>query len=64
MSMFGNISLGLVMFAFGVFLVFIGMPKRGVTPRFLRFDAALVVYPAVVLAFLAMGTAMMLSSRG
>jgi hypothetical protein len=64
MSMFGDISLGLVLFAVGVFLIFIGMPKRGVTPRYLRFDAALVVYPAIILAFLAFGVAMMFMSHG
>jgi hypothetical protein len=62
--MFGDISMGVVLFAVGVVLIFIGMPKHGVTPRYLRFDAALVVYPAIVLAFLAMGTAMMFSAHG
>ena len=27
-------------FAVGVLLIFVGMPRHGVTPRFLRFDAA------------------------
>jgi hypothetical protein len=64
MSMFGDISMGLVLFAVGVFLIFIGMPKRGVTPRYLRFDAALVLYPAVVITFLAFGVAMIFTSHG
>ena len=59
MSMFEDISLGLVLFAIGVFLIFIGMPTNGVTPRYLRFEAALVIYPAVVLTFLVFGVAMM-----
>ena len=59
MSMFADISLGLVLFVVGVFLIFIGMPKHGITPRFLRFDAALVIYPAVVMTFLVFGVALM-----
>jgi hypothetical protein len=43
-----------------VLLVFIGMPKHGESPRFLRFEASLVVYPAVIMVFLAFGVAMML----
>lgn len=57
--MLADISLGLVLFAIGVLLIFIGMPKNGVTPRYLRFEAALVIYPAVVLTFLVFGVAMM-----
>lgn len=57
--MLADISLGLVLFAIGVFLIFIGMPKNGVTPRYLRFESALVIYPAVVMTFLVFGVAMM-----
>lgn len=64
MSMFGDISMGVGLFAVGVVLIFIGMPKHGVTPRYLRFDAALVIYPAIVLVFLAMGVAMTLRAHG
>jgi hypothetical protein len=62
--MFGDISMGVGLFAVGVVLIFIGMPKHGVTPRYLRFDAALVIYPAIVLVFLAMGVAMTLRAHG
>jgi hypothetical protein len=59
-AMFEGITLGVVLFAVGVLLIFIGMPKHGVTQRFLRFDAALVLYPALVITFLAFGTALVL----
>jgi hypothetical protein len=59
-AMFEGITLGVVLFAVGVLLIFIGMPRHGVTPRFLRFDAAMVIYPAVIITFLAVGTALVL----
>ncbi|MGB8894330.1 MAG: hypothetical protein WA322_13415 [Pseudolabrys sp.] len=59
-AMFEGITLGVVLFAVGVLLIFIGMPRHGVTPRFLRFDAAMVTYPAVIITFLAVGTALIL----
>ena len=44
-------------------LIWVGRPnKAGVHPRFLRFDAALVLYPPVILAFTAMGAAAVISS--
>ena len=57
-AIFEGVTLGIVMCAVGVLLVFIGMPKHGVTPRFLRFDAAMVLYPPLVLTFLAFGAAL------
>ena len=53
---------GAVMCAVGALLVFIGMPKRGVTPRFLRFDAATVVYPPVPLTLMAFGVTLIFRS--
>ena len=47
---------GLILFAIGIVLLYIGMPKHGVTPRFLQFDASVVVYPPLILIFLAAGT--------
>jgi uncharacterized membrane protein len=64
LEMFGDIAIGLVLFVVGVLLVFIGMPKHGESPRFLRFEASLVVYPAVIMIFLAFGVAMMLRGYG
>ncbi|MGA8947617.1 MAG: hypothetical protein WB497_17070 [Pseudolabrys sp.] len=60
LEMFGDIAIGLVLFVVGVLLVIIGMPKHGESPRFLRWEASLVVYPAVIMVFLAFGVAMML----
>ena len=60
LEMFGDIAIGLVLFVIGVLLVIIGMPKHGESPRFLRWEASLVVYPAVIMVFLAFGVAMML----
>jgi len=53
-----DILIGVVLLAVAVGLVFIGRPNRaGVHPRFLQFDAALVLYPPVVLVFFAGGVA-------
>ena len=60
LEMLGDIAIGLVLFVVGVLLVFIGIPKHGQNPRFLRFEASLVVYPAVIMVFLVFGVAMML----
>ena len=45
-----------------VLLILAGLPgKDGVHRKFLRFDAALVLYPPVVLLFLGLGTAAIVS---
>ena len=59
LEMLGDIAIGLVLFVVGVLLVIIGIPKHGVHPRFLRFEASL-VHPAVIMVFLTFGVAMML----
>ena len=64
LEMFGDIAIGLVLFVVGVLLIIIGMPKHGESPRFLRFEASLVVYPAVIMVFLAFGVAMMVRGYG
>jgi hypothetical protein len=41
-----------------VLLIWVGRPgKSGVHPKFLRFEAALVLYPPLILAFFALGVA-------
>jgi hypothetical protein len=60
LEMLGDLTIGLVLFVVGVLLIIIGMPKHGESPRFLRFEASLVIYPAVIMVFLVMGVAMML----
>jgi hypothetical protein len=57
---FVDIAIGLVFFVVGVLLVIIGISKHGQHPRFLRFEASIVIYPAVIMVFLAVGVAMML----
>jgi hypothetical protein len=44
-------------------LILVGRPdKAGVHPRFLRFDAAMVLYPPIILVLFAVGVAAVLSS--
>ena len=58
-----NISTGIAMLVIAFVLIWVGRPnKAGVHPRFLRFDAALVLYPPIILAFFAMGAAAVISS--
>ena len=60
LEMFGEAALGLVVVAVGLLLIFIGMPRHGEQPRFLRFEASLVLYPAVIMTLLVMGSGLML----
>ena len=49
---------GAILRAVAATLIFIGLPNRnGVSPCFLRFDAAIILYPPVVMIFLAAGVA-------
>ena len=58
-----NLWTGILMLGIAVMMIWGGRPnKDGVHPSFLRFDAALVLYPPVILAFTAMGTAAVISS--
>ena len=58
-----NLWTGIAMLVAAFLLIWVGRPnKAGVHPRFLRFDAALVLYPPVILAFTAMGAAAVISS--
>ncbi len=60
-----NMWTGALMLAIGVFLVIVGRPdKAGMHPKFLRFEAALVFYPALILVFLGLGSAAIFSSLG
>lgn len=54
---------GLALLGVGMILMLIARPnKAGESPRFLRFDAALVLFPPVVLVFVALGLAMLISA--
>jgi len=58
-----NLWTGIAMLVAAFLLIWVGRPnKAGVHPSFLRFDAALVLYPPVILAFTAMGAAAVISS--
>ena len=53
-----NLYTGITMLAVALILIWVALPsKQGGHPRFLRFDAALVLYPPIILAFLALGVA-------
>ncbi|CUT10950.1 hypothetical protein BF49_2030 [Bradyrhizobium sp.] len=57
-----DILIGAVMIAAAGLLIFIGLPSRaGDHPKFLRFEAALVLYPPVILSFLGLGAAALIS---
>lgn len=60
LELFGDIAIGFVSVVAGLLLLFIGMPRHGENPRFLRFEAALVLYPAVIITLLALGGGLML----
>ena len=53
-----HLLIGSLLLAIACVLVFIGMPnKSGQHPRFLQFEASMVLYPPVILVFFAMGAA-------
>ncbi|MET4278786.1 hypothetical protein ABIB68_007167 [Bradyrhizobium sp. F1.2.2] len=57
-----NVWTGAAMLAIGAILIVIGRPNRaGEPPRFLRFGAALVLYPPLILTFVALGAAAVIS---
>ena len=58
-----NLWTGIAMLVIAFVLIWVGRPsKAGLHPSFLRFDAALVLYPPLILAFFAMGLAAVISS--
>ena len=58
-----NLWTGIAMLAAALLLIWVGRPNRdGTHPRFLRFNAALVIYPPIVIAFFALGLAAVIGS--
>ena len=58
-----NLWTGTAMLVTALVLLLVGRPdKAGVHPRFLRFDAAMVLYPPIILVLFAVGVAAVLSS--
>jgi hypothetical protein len=59
-----DLLIGLASLAVAIGLNFVPLPnRRGESPRFLQFQAAPMVYPAVVLVFLAIGVAELIYGR-
>ena len=53
-----DLLIGTLSLVVAAILMFVGLPdKKGVSPRFLRFEASLVLYPPLVLVFFAAGFA-------
>ena len=53
-----GLAIGSLMLVTAVVLIYVGLPdRRGGTPRFLRFEAASILYPPLILVFIAVGTA-------
>ena len=53
-----NLWTGIAMLVIALLLIFFGRPNQnGVHRRFLRFSAAMVLYPPVILVFIALGAA-------
>ena len=53
-----NLWAGIAMVVFAALLIWVGRPnKEGVHAKFLRFSAATVLYPPIILVFIAMGIA-------
>lgn len=58
-----QLAIGVALVLAAIVLIFIGMPNRaGQHPRFLQFEASLVLYPPVILVLLAVGTAEIISA--
>ena len=56
-------GIGLGMLVVAVALIYAGLPdKNGRSPRFLQFSAASILYPPLVLAFIALGAAQVVFS--
>jgi hypothetical protein len=57
-----NLAIGAVLLGMATVLIFFGLPnKAGESPKFLRFEAAMMLYPPVVLVFIAVGVAALIS---
>ena len=60
--MIEDLLVGLVALAVAVVLLVVGLPnRRGESPRFLRSYAAPMLYPAIILVFIAIGVAELIS---
>jgi hypothetical protein len=63
MAMGSNILVGTALVAVAAVLLWIGMPnKSGISPRFLQFEIAPLIYPPLILALLAIGGANLIAA--
>ena len=60
MLQFGEFAIGVTFVVVAFVLFFIGMPRHGESPSFLRFESSLVLYPPLIMTFLAIGAALIL----
>jgi len=58
-----ELLIGTVSLAIAAGLIFIGLPdKNGVSPRFLQFEAAMILYPPLIMVFLVGGVAELMTA--
>ncbi len=58
-----ELLIGAISLVIAAGLIFIGLPnKDGVSPSFLQFEAALVLYPPVIMIFFVVGAAELLTA--
>ena len=58
-----DLLIGAVSLVIAAVLIFLGWPsKSGESPRFLRFQAAMVVYPPLIMVFLVGGVAELMTA--
>ena len=57
-----DLIIGVTLFAVGVILFVIGLPKKSGRPQFMELHAAPVLYPPLVLIFLVSGLAEIISA--
>jgi hypothetical protein len=60
LALVGEFAIGAAFVIVAAVLVFIGIPRHGESPHFLRFEASVVLFPPVIMTFLAIGAALML----
>ena len=60
--MANSLIIGVVLFGLGSVLLFLGLPKKGVSPKFLQFHQMPMVFPPVVIFLLVMGAAEIISA--
>ena len=58
-----ELLIGAVSLVIAAGLIFIGLPdKNGVSPRFLQFEAAMILYPPIIMVFLVGGAAELMTA--